>query len=216
MNAMPVANQKLARAQLRPLRVLAAVPTIQLAVVGILNQSRRKGGEMTDHLQPSAGCAAVIHLLDSAQGHPLQTWRFKNQDLITIGRGDGNDIVLSDPHVSRAHATVVYEGGAWTIVSIGRHGTLVNDRMVSEAKLAHRTTFRLGVEGPLLRLDTNLADSNSSQTMDNIGGDLLAMLEVDQGRKQREVDEIVGNALFQELKDQSRRLKRADEDTATD
>ena len=66
---------------------------------------------MTEHLQPSAGIGAVIHLLDSAQGHPLQTWRFKNQDLITIGRNDGNDIVLSDPHVSRAHATIVVRGG---------------------------------------------------------------------------------------------------------
>jgi pSer/pThr/pTyr-binding forkhead associated (FHA) protein len=171
---------------------------------------------MTSHLQPSAGCAAVIHLLDSAQGHPLQTWRFTSQELITIGRGDGNDVVLSDPHVSRAHATVVFEEGVWTLVSIGRHGTLVNDRMVSETKLHHQTTFRLGVEGPLLRFDANIVDSQSSQTLDNISGDMLAMLEVDEERKQQEIDQIVNNALFQELKEQSRRLKSANlDETAT-
>src|SRR5262245_21247715 len=106
---------------------------------------------MAKHLQPSARFGAVIPLLYSAQRHPLQTWRLTHQDLITIGRGDGNDIVLADRHVSRAHATISFDGGDWTIVSIGRHGTLVNDRMVSEAKLAHETMFRLGSEGPMLR-----------------------------------------------------------------
>src|SRR5262245_7322554 len=162
---------------------------------------------MAKHLQPSAGFGAVIHLLDSAQGHPLQTWRFKNQDLITIGRSDGNDIVLADRHVSRAHATISFDGGEWTIVSIGRHGTLVNDRMVSEAKLAHQSTFRLGSEGPLLRFDTNVSEPHRSETIDNISVDLLSMLEVDESRKQQEVEEIVGNALFQELKAQSQQRR---------
>lgn len=171
---------------------------------------------MTEHLQPTAGFGAAIHLLDSAQGHPLQTWRFQNQEVITIGRNDGNDIVLTDPHVSRAHATVVFDNGVWKIVSIGRHGTLVNDRMVSDAKLTDQTTFRLGAEGPLLQFDTKLADSRRSETMDNIGGDLLAMLEVDETRKQQEVDQIVGNSLFRELKEQTRRLKNSDlDETAT-
>lgn len=171
---------------------------------------------MAKHLQPSAGLGAVIHLLDSAQGHPLQTWRFKNQDLITIGRGDGNDIVLSDRHVSRAHATISFDGGDWTIVSIGRHGTLVNDRMVSESTLAHGTTFRLGSEGPLLRFDTNVLEPHRSETIDNISVDLLAMLEVNESKKQEEVDQIVGNALFQELREQSRQRKNGDlEDTTS-
>ena len=180
------------------------------AVVGILNQSRRKGGGMTDHLQPSAGLGAVVHLLDSAQGHPLQTWRFRNQELITIGRDDGNDIVLADPHVSRVHATIVFENGAWSIVSIGRHGTLINDRMISEAVLKHQTVFRLGSEGPTLRFDTNLLEPRRSETLDNIGSDVFEMLEVDELRKQQEVDQITGNALFQELRERSRRLKTSE------
>jgi pSer/pThr/pTyr-binding forkhead associated (FHA) protein len=171
---------------------------------------------MAKHLQPSAGFGAVIHLLDSAQGHPLQTWRFKNQDLITIGRGDGNDIVLADRHVSRAHATISFDAGEWMIISIGRHGTLVNDRMISDAKLAHQTTFRLGSEGPMLRFDTNLAEPHRSETIDNISVDLLAMLEVDEGRKQEEVDQIVGNSLFQELREQSRQRRNGElEDTTS-
>lgn len=167
---------------------------------------------MTEPLQPSASFGAAIHLLDSAQGHPLQTWRFKNQELITIGRNDGNDIVLADPHVSRAHATIVYDDGEWTIVSIGRHGVLVNDRLISDATLQHQTLFRLGAEGPMLRFDTNLLEARRSETMDCINVDMLDMLEIDEARKQQEVDEIVGNALFQELKEQRRRPKNADTD----
>lgn len=171
---------------------------------------------MTDHLRPSAGHGVAVHLLDSAQGHPLQTWRFTGQNLITIGRNDGNDIVLSDPHVSRAHATIAWEDGSWRIASIGRHGTIINDRLISEAKLHHQTTFRLGAEGPLLRFDTDAADARRSETLDNLSGDMLAMLEVDERRKQEEVDQIAGNALFRELKEQSRRLNRANiEDTAS-
>lgn len=170
---------------------------------------------MTSHLQPSAGQVVAIHLLDSAQGHPLQTWRFVAQELITIGRNDGNDVVLSDPHVSRAHATIVLEEGAWRIVSIGRHGTIVDDRRISEAKLGHQTVFRLGAEGPLLRFDAEVSDVQRSETIDNFGAEMLAMLEVDEARKQQEVDEIVGNALFRELQEQSRRLNRANgDDTA--
>ena len=40
--------------------------------------------------------------------------------------------------------------------------------------------------------------------MDNIDVDMFAMLEVDEDRKQQEVDQIAGNALFQELQEQSR------------
>ena len=107
------------------------------------------------------------------------------------------------------------QDGAWTIVSIGRHGTLVNDRMISEATLQHQTVFRLGAEGPMLRFDTNLAEPRRSETIDNISVDMLAMLEVDEVRKQQEVDQIAGNALFQELQEQSRRSKIRSDETAT-
>lgn len=183
---------------------------------GILNHSRRKGAGVTNRPQPSAGCCAVIHLLDSAQGHPLQTWQFKGQDLITIGRNEGNDVVLADRHVSRAHATVAFDGDRWTLVSIGRHGTIIDDRRISEARLTHQTIFRLGTEGPSLRFDTISSEATASQTIDNFSVDTLAMLEVDEVRTQQEVHEIVENELFQELKEQTRRRRVTDMDeTAT-
>jgi pSer/pThr/pTyr-binding forkhead associated (FHA) protein len=170
---------------------------------------------MTNHLQLSAGHGVAVHLLDSAQGHPLQTWRFRDQELITIGRNDGNDVVLSDPHVSRTHATIVFEEGTWQIASIGRHGTIVNDRLIALANLQHRTMFRLGAEGPTLRFDTDTDDLRRSETLDNLSADTLAMLEVDEQRKQQEVEQILGSALFQDLKERSRQSNTANsEDTS--
>jgi hypothetical protein len=164
---------------------------------------------MTAHPAPSANLFVVVHLLDPAQGYTLQTWRFEGQDLIAIGRGAENDIALADPHVSRAHAKLIHDGNCWTLISTGRHGTLVDDRVISETKLHHHTLFRLGAAGPTLRFDTTAPESLRSETMDNIDSGLFAMLEIDERRKQQEVDQITGNSLFQELQEQTRRIKGA-------
>ena len=60
----------------------------------------------------------TLQLLDSAQGHPLQTWTFEDKDEITLGRSAENDVVLADPYVSRAHAFLKYESSGWRLVSI--------------------------------------------------------------------------------------------------
>jgi predicted component of type VI protein secretion system len=165
---------------------------------------------MTDHPTPSAGHFVVIHLLDSAQGHSLQTWRFSNQSQISIGRGEESDVSLSDPHVSRAHAKLVYETGNWTLFSTGRHGTLINDRPVSEFTMEHDTVFRLGAAGPTLRFGTHAPETRRSETMDNVDYDMIAMLEIDEKRKQHEVDQITSDALFQQLQEKMRRRKSVD------
>ena len=96
------------------------------------------------------------------------------------------------------------------IVSIGRHGTLVNDRMIAEAVLKHQTVFRLGPRGRCCGSTPNLSEPRRSETIDNIDPDMFEMLEVDELRKQQEVDQIAGNALFQELREQSRRLRTSE------
>jgi pSer/pThr/pTyr-binding forkhead associated (FHA) protein len=127
--------------------------------------------------------------------------------VITIGRGSENDIALADLHVSRAHAKLVYEHGYWKLFSTGRHGTLVDDRLVSDITLQNHTLFRLGSGGPTLRFDTTAREIHRSETLDSIDPDMFSMLEVDESRKQQEIDQITSNSLFQELQEQSRRLR---------
>lgn len=158
---------------------------------------------------PSAGSCVVIHLLDSAQGNALQTWQFSDHEVVTIGRDANNDIVIADPQVSRAHAKIVLKNGFWTLFSTGRHGTMVNDRLVVEAELKPQTVFRLGPSGPMLRFDDDTYHPRRSETLEHINPDMFAALEVDETRKQQEVDQITENALFQELLETSKRLRSA-------
>jgi predicted component of type VI protein secretion system len=165
---------------------------------------------MTDHLTSSAGQCVVVHLLDSALGHSLQTWRFIGRDLITIGRGGENDVALADPHVSRAHARLVHDNGCWKLISTGRHGTLVDDRVVTEYTLHDHTMFRLGGGGPMLRFDTIETEFRRSETIDHFDSDMFSLLEIDESRKQNEVDQITSNDLFQKLQEQNRRRRATD------
>jgi pSer/pThr/pTyr-binding forkhead associated (FHA) protein len=162
---------------------------------------------MAAPLPSSAGKCVFIHLLDANQGHPLQTWPFADRDVISIGRSDENDIVIVDPQVSRNHVRLVLSDGVWALHSIGRHGTLIDDRVVSEAKLEHLTVFRLGAGGPMLRFDTMALPQRRSETIDNFNADILSILEVDEARTQHEVNQIAENDLFRQLQEQSRLIK---------
>ena len=162
---------------------------------------------MADRQKAPALEPVTLHLLDSAQGHPVQTWRFKDKDAIVIGRGEDSDVVIADAHVSRLHAKLVWQDGAWTLFSTGRHGTLVNDRLVAETQLGPQTVFRLGASGPTLRFEANAPERRPSETIDSIQPDLMALLELDQERLLQEADDIAGNSLFQELQERVRKSK---------
>lgn len=65
--------------------------------------------------------------------------------LITLGREPSNDIVISDPSVSRHHAQIVWNNGIWNIAKIAPQNTLtVNQRDVVEGPLSDRDTIALG------------------------------------------------------------------------
>lgn len=163
---------------------------------------------MTARHTPSAEKCVFVHLLDSVQGHPLQTWRFANRESITIGRSEECDVVVANPQVSRAHVTLVEEGGVWTLLSTGRHGTVIDNRVVLEWTLRRQTVFQLGTGGPLLRFDADGAEPRRSETLDVINPEAFLMLQVDDERKQAEVEQIADNDLFRDLLEQSRQLRR--------
>ena len=55
---------------------------------------------------------------------------------VVIGRLSTNDVVLSDPNVSRRHAELRRDGGRWTIVDLGStNGTVVNGKLAREHRL---------------------------------------------------------------------------------
>jgi ABC-type multidrug transport system ATPase subunit len=69
-----------------------------------------------------------------------------SKPVMTMGRDEtSNDIVISDPSVSRHHARIVQNGPQWTIEKLAPQNTLtVNSRDVQQAPLADRDTVGLG------------------------------------------------------------------------
>jgi pSer/pThr/pTyr-binding forkhead associated (FHA) protein len=98
----------------------------------------------------------------------LEVWRSGGAELvqlgterITVGRSDGNTIVLADDsQVSRVHAVVEQLGGAWSVRDVNsRNGTFVNGTRVSgEARLSAGDELRIGRTRIVLRADRTADD----------------------------------------------------------
>jgi len=64
---------------------------------------------------------------------------------IALGRDPSNDIIISDPSVSRHHAQIICENGSWSIKKLVAQNTLiVNQHDLLESPLHDRDTIGLG------------------------------------------------------------------------
>lgn len=64
---------------------------------------------------------------------------------VVIGRMSTNDVVLSDPNVSRRHAELRRAGGRWLLVDLGStNGTSVNGKLAREHELNHGDRLLFG------------------------------------------------------------------------
>ena len=64
---------------------------------------------------------------------------------ILIGSGDGSDIRITRPGISRRHAAVVYDGASWKVEDVGsRNGTFANGERVYVTTIDVPTTLILG------------------------------------------------------------------------
>lgn len=66
-------------------------------------------------------------------------------DQVTVGRIPDNSIQLDDFTVSRQHAVLVKQGGAWLVRDLGSlNGTYVNAERVEESVLQHGDEVQIG------------------------------------------------------------------------
>ncbi len=71
-------------------------------------------------------------------------WTLSDQEL-TIGRGDTNDVVLSDNGASRKHAVVSFREGEWWVDDLGStNGTFVNGTMIAKRELKDGDRITVG------------------------------------------------------------------------
>src|SRR5947209_10688079 len=83
-----------------------------------------------------------IHFLSgSLAGNTFQI----TKPTITIGREPTNDIVVTDPSVSRHHAQITWNNKTWSINKIAPQNTVtVNQREVQQATINDRDMIGLG------------------------------------------------------------------------
>lgn len=146
-----------------------------------------------------------LHLIDAADGRSLQIWSFSTSR-ITIGRGDGESLVLADPYISRVHAELVGEGGLWELISRGRNGVYVDGRMITACRLEHGAIFRLGQNGPTFRFaSAQQAGGHATLCFDP---ESFVVLAFNKQAVELEAQEIAETDYFRRLQQKARDLRR--------
>jgi serine phosphatase RsbU (regulator of sigma subunit) len=82
----------------------------------------------------------------------------------TVGRLPDRDLILEDVHVSRKHAEIAYENGAFHVTDMeSRHGTFVNGVRIQQQRLSPQDLIQFGsMNGPKLRFGIEEATSTST------------------------------------------------------
>jgi pSer/pThr/pTyr-binding forkhead associated (FHA) protein len=149
----------------------------------------------------------VLHLLDGSQGFPVQTWKFKGQKAIRIGRAEDNDIIIRQPMVSRLHAVLKWGGERWVLVGESRFGTLIGDLPITESELTEGDRFQLGAMGPVLSMQSSLAESAHSST---VRLTTMSAHEFSNEKKTAQVEAIASSDYFKNLQKMAKNLKAAE------
>src|SRR5579875_3623781 len=94
-----------------------------------------------DAVNSPPGLATLRFLTGPLAGTTVQIVK----TVTTLGREPSNDIVISDPTVSRQHARLLCENGTWIIEKLSPQNTLtVNQRQVQRETIHDRDTIGLG------------------------------------------------------------------------
>jgi RsiW-degrading membrane proteinase PrsW (M82 family) len=93
----------------------------------------------------------VNELQVSCEGRRYQ---FEQGRTVRIGRSTDNDVVVSDPTVSRRHAQLAWGPEGWTFEGLGRAGTYLRGSEVTRLLVAEPLELSLASPlGPVLRLE---------------------------------------------------------------
>ncbi|WP_246039219.1 FHA domain-containing protein [Dictyobacter alpinus] len=84
---------------------------------------------------------AAVRFLD---GPLAEKVIFLDKPMITIGRDAQNDIVVSDPRVSRHHARIRWFGNAWIIENISQNNQItLDEQRIQQGQLYHNGVVKL-------------------------------------------------------------------------
>jgi phosphoserine phosphatase RsbU/P len=116
---------------------------------------------------------ATLSYSDASGHHSIHL----DRESTSIGRSQGQDVMLSDPSVSRQHAVILREGDRYTIVDRNStHGTFVNSVRVGRSVLQFNDVLQIGsLNGPRLRFHLH-QDDDTSTSLSAPAGHLISSL----------------------------------------
>lgn len=170
-------------------------------------------------LPPTPESTVSIHLLDSSRGHAVHTWTFAERSEVQIGRLPENDVVVTDPAVSRLHAVLKCDRGQWQLESVGKHGVFVDGDRIEALPLKCDTVFRLGPNGPSLKFDMQTAgpeDSQQCRSTIEFDAPPVIDLNIDRQLAAEQVRQITDDQSFQHLLARAASLRRRRSSSPTD
>lgn len=119
-------------------------------------------------------------LIVDPTGPAAQEYLF-DQNVISIGALDSNDIVLKDDTVSRHHCRIVQENDAYVVIDLdSTNGTHINDVRIREAYLSASQVITVGgTEIQFSSIDEHVpVEPSKAERLGDIVGRSLAMREI--------------------------------------
>src|SRR5205823_155894 len=116
-----------------------------------LSSSRLAPGPVYSEVNPTMtdpSSEITLTLLHPTSGAPIQSWSFRDEAKIRIGRASDNEVVIRSEVVSRYHAELRRGEGGWLLVGLGSNGTFLNGTRITEVALADGHSFVLAPTGP--------------------------------------------------------------------
>jgi pSer/pThr/pTyr-binding forkhead associated (FHA) protein len=94
--------------------------------------------------------AIVLSLINSI---PVQSWTFRSEDTVRIGRATDNQVVLFSAVVSRHHAELKWsDDTGWQLYNISPNGTYLDGEAVKEVSIVDGMVIRLATSGPKIQI----------------------------------------------------------------
>ncbi len=108
----------------------------------------------------------TLTLLHPLQSVAVQTWTFKTESKIRIGRSTTNEVVLYSAVVSRHHVEIRHTGQEWEVVNLGANGTYIDGKRIDNVTVTDGTIVRLASSGPKILIKIE-SESNEKEKADN-------------------------------------------------
>lgn len=105
-------------------------------------------------LYPSPSNPAIRVRVTTADGSSRD---YSFQQSFRIGRVEGVELIIEDPHVSRQHATVAFANGQWWVQDMNSaNGIWLDGQRLQTLAISQSATLRLGVQGPWVAMQVDV------------------------------------------------------------